>query len=485
MNINKKQVDDLTMVVSLEIANDDYISKVNDVLRDYRRKSNMSGFRPGKAPDGLIRKMYGKPVLVDELNKLVRDTLSEFIENEKLPILGEPLPAFTDDDNDWEIGNNFTFDFEIGLVPKINIHLSKDDHLTKYQIVVDQELIDRNIKEYTSRFGHFAYAESVTDFTERITGNIVQLDENKEPQEGGVNVEDTTLYLSLIKDEEYKKPFINAKVNDSIDFDLSATFPNEWEIATILKQNVKEDTGDVTGVSFRFTVTQVETFNDAELNQELFDKVFSDNTASSPEEFRERIEKDIAANFEYLTMNKFGRDARQYLLEKINPPLPETFLHKFLRRIKKEEVSESDFEQQFPAALKTTQWNIIADAIVQQNGIEASEQEMLNIAKETIRKQFAYYGIANCDDNVLTSYAMNQFKEDDGYRRKMADRVLEEKIIGVIYQTVDVTVKEISIDEFHKMENVEEDTENQEVENKTIESQKIENTEIIQENNEK
>ncbi|MDR2037919.1 MAG: trigger factor [Bacteroidales bacterium] len=470
MNINKNQVDDLNLTVSLEINNDDYASKVNDVLRDYRRKANMPGFRPGKVPEGLIRKMYGKPVLVDEINKLVSESLQKFIDDENLHVLGDPMPVTNGEELDWEIGNSFKFDFEMGLAPVIDQQPSKEDKITKYEITIEKDLIDKNIENYASRFGQFVETDAIKDMKEKLTGNIVQLDENQQPLEEGLSAEDTSVMVSLIKDKEHQKPFKKAKVGDEIVFNLSDTFPNDWEIASILRKKDKEEVGDIKDAMFRFSVSKIEKFENAALDQELFDKIFGEGVVKSAEELEEKIKEDIGKDFEEATMAKFGADAHTYFLEKINPALPEEFLRKWLWNANKEKIDEASFNEQFPSFLKSMQWSVISEAIIKQNEIKVEEQEIIDFAKESTRRQFAQYGITSFPDDALTSYAMNSLKEESNVRQVIS-QIMDKKVSDAIYQLVDVSVQEISLDDFNKMmtpEPVKE--ENKEENNNTEES---------------
>ncbi len=449
MNISKDRIDDLNLTVSVEIDKADYEPKVNEVLRDYRRKANMPGFRPGKVPEGLVRKMYGKAVLVDEINKLVSESLQKYITDEQLHVLGDPLPKTSGEELDWEIGNAYTFDFEMGLAPKVDVKLSKKDKIAKYQIIVDKDLINKHIENYTARFGQFVETEKVVDFKEKLTGDIVRLDSDNQPTEGGPAAEGRSVLLSLIKDENHKKPFKNAKVGDEIVFNLSETFPNDWEIASVLQKKNKEDVGDISGSMFRFSVKTIEKFQNAELDQELFDKVFGEGSVKSAEEFEERIKADIANDFEESGMAKFGYDAREYLSNKINPSLPEEFLRKWLKAANKE-ISDETFEKEFPAFLKSMKWDLISQAIAKENDFKVEEEEIIDFAKESTKRQFAQYGMTNFPDEALTNYAMNTLKEEKNIRQ-IVSQVVDKKVINAVYEAVDAPVKEITLDDFNKM----------------------------------
>jgi trigger factor len=450
MNINKEQINDLNLVVSMNISKDDYEPKVNEVLRDYRRKANMPGFRPGKIPEGLVRKMYGKHVLVDEINKLVSESLQKYINDEQLQVLGDPMPKTSGDDMEWEIGNDYTFGFEIGLAPAIDAGLSKNDKMTRYLITVGQDMVDKAIENHASHYGQFIDAGTVTDFKERLTGDIVQLGADSEPLPDGLAAEDTSIMLSLIKDEDRKKPFEQAKAGGEIIFNLSETFPNDWEIASILKKKDKEDVGDISASLFRFTVKNIQVFAKAEVDQDLFDKVFGEGAVKSAEEFEERIKESIAGDFKESSMAKFGFDAREYLLDKLNPPMPEEFLRKWLWAANKDKVDEAAFDKEFPAFLKSMKWELITQAIAKQNDFKVEEQEIIDFAKEATKRQFAQYGITNFPDDMLANYAMGTLKEEKNIRQ-IASQVIDKKVIDAIHDSVDVSIQEMSLADFNKM----------------------------------
>jgi len=448
MNINKEQIDDLNIVLSVQIGKDDYGDKVNEVLRDFRRKANMPGFRPGKVPEGLIRKMYGKAVLIDEINKLLPEAINNYIKEQEFKLLGDPLPKANSDDLDWEIGNDFTFDFEMGLAPDIEVNLSKNDHLTKYQIVVEQDLITKNIENYASRFGQFVDVDAIVDFTEKLTVDIVQLSQDGQPMPDSLSVEESAILLSLIKDEERKKSFENIKAGDEIIFNLWETFPNKWEVASILKMK-SDELGDISECLFKFTVTNIQKYVNAEVNQDLFDKILGEGKVKSFEEFETHIRENIESEFMESGMAKFNNDAREYLIEKINPPLPENFLRKWLLK-SNTELDEEVLEKEFPMFLKNTKWEVMVNIIAKQHELKVEEWEIVNNAKIYTQRHLARYGAYNFTDEDMTNYAMNYLKEEKN-AQEMASQVIGNKVFKIIFDAVEVNVQEISIDDFNKM----------------------------------
>ena len=447
MNINKEQIDDLNLLISVQIEKDDYSSKVNEILRNYRRKAKIPGFRPGKIPEGLIRKMYGKAVMIDEINKLVSESLQKYIEKELLNVLGGPLPKTKSDDLDWELGNDFSLEFEIGISPEIEVNLSKGIELTKYHIIVDNEAINNEIVRLSRQHGQLTEVDSVSDFTEKLTGDLIEMDGN-EISQIGLLVEDTNILLSLIKNDELKKPFENVKVGDEIVFNLSETFPNDWEIASILKKKTKEEVGDISASMFKFTVKNVQRWASAEMNQEFFDKVFGEGKAGDLAEFTKLIEQQVDNNYEESSISKFNYDFNEYLLEKINPPLPEEYLRKWLLATK-EKLDDETVENDFPIFLKNKKLELLLNAIARQYELDVDDAELLEMVKNTIKKQYSVYGI-NMPDETISNYAANYLKEEKNVRT-MASQVLQEKITKLVLEKVDLTIREISVEDFNSM----------------------------------
>jgi len=449
MNISKEQVDEVNIVVSMQIGKEDYEPKVNEILRDYRRKTNIQGFRPGKVPDGIIRKKYGKAVMIDEINKLVSESLPKYIEEQNLRTLGNPLPKSNGDEIEWEIGNDFTFDFEIGLAPEVSINLSKEDRINKYQIIVDQDMIDEEIKRFSIHFRKYMDVDFVEDFMEKLIGDIVQIGEDGQPLQNGLSAEDSSLLVEVIKDDECKKLFENAKTGDEIVFNLWQAFPNEREIASILKMKDKNEVGDISESLFRYTVKIIQKPFNAELDQELFDKVLGKDVVSNLEEFKTRIRENFISEYEEICFSKFNTDIREYLLNKFNPQLPEEFLLKWMKSANKD-LDEEIFEKEFPQFLENMKWEMIANAIIRKYELKVNEQEIVETAKTTSRAQLNMYGMKFVPDDILTQQAMKKLK-DENEIKSMASHALERKIVKTINEIVDLNVQEISMDDFNNM----------------------------------
>ncbi len=313
MNITRENIDDLNAVLNVKIEKADYQEKVEKVLKDYRKKANIKGFRPGMVPIDLIRKMYGFAVKVDEINKTVSENIHKYITDEKIEILGDPLPKSDEQEKiDFEKQDDFKFSFELGLAPEVVLNFGKKDKVDQYEIIIDEKMKNDYLSNYTRRFGEFKKAETVED-KDILKGKIEALDEQGNPKaEGPVN-DKATLAVDIIKDEEIKKEFIGKKENESIDFDLKKAFPNDNEIAGLLGKK-KEEVEGLEG-KFRFTIGEITRFHPAELNQELFNRIYGEGVVNSEEEFMKKIEEEISASLKRESDFKLMQDIKKLALE--------------------------------------------------------------------------------------------------------------------------------------------------------------------------
>ncbi|MBG0859397.1 MAG: trigger factor family protein, partial [Bacteroidales bacterium] len=271
MNITRENADDLTAVLKVNILKNDYEEKVEKVLRDYRKKANIKGFRPGMVPFGLIKKLYGKAVQIDEINKIVTENIQKYLTDEKIEILGDPLP-FKDENEkiDFDTQEDFTFSFELGLAPEVDLKISKKNKVNLYEIKVDDKMKNDFIENYTRRFGEFRKAD-LSEEKDILKGRIDAMDNSGNLIPEGISVENTTLAIDIIKDESIKKEFIGKKENETVDFDIKKAFPNENEVAGLLKRK-KEEIENISG-SFRFTISEVTRFYAAEVGPDLFRRI--------------------------------------------------------------------------------------------------------------------------------------------------------------------------------------------------------------------
>jgi trigger factor len=443
MNILKENIDDLNALLKVEIKKADYEENVEKVLRDYRKKANVKGFRPGMVPIGLVRKMYGKAVQLDEINKLVSESIHKYLHDEKVEILGDPLPKTDDQENiNFDTQEDFTFTFELGMTPQFEIKLSKKNKVTYYQITVDEKMKNDYVSNYTRRFGQFMSSEKSGE-KDMLKGNIAQLVDG----EDGLKAENTTLSIDIIKDEKIKKHFIGKVVNDEIEFDLRKAFPNDFEIAGILGKK-KDEVADVSG-KFRYTIKEINRFEPAEIGQELFDKVYGEGVISSEEDFHKKVEDEIITNLKRESDYKAMLDVKNLALEKTDFSLPEEFLKKWLLKVN-EKTTEDQIEKEFDSFRKDLKWQLIRNKIAKENEIKISEEELQAEAENITRYQFQQYGLFYATDEQIGNYAKEMLKREEEAKR-IAEKILEEKAIEKLKEVVKLEDKKISADDFNKL----------------------------------
>jgi trigger factor len=447
MNITRENIDDLNAVLKVEITKPDYEEKVEHVLRDYRKKANIRGFRPGMVPIGLVRKMYGRAVQIDEINKVVTDNIQKYIADEKIQILGDPLPKSDEQEHiDFDTQENFTFSFELGLSPVFDVRLTKKNKVTRYDIIVDEKMRNDYIENYTRRFGDLRN-ETETDEKDVIKGKLEAIDENGNPVPEGPSTESGSLSIDIIKDKKIKKLFIGKGINDTVDFDIKKAFPNDSEVAGLL-QIKKEEAEGIVG-NFRFTIGEISRFYPAELGQDLYDRIFGEGVVNSEDEFMNKIEEEIAASLKRETEYKLGIDTKALVIEKTEFSLPEEFLKKWLLRVNENTTAEQ-IENDFDSFRKDLKWQLIRNKVARDNEVKITEEELLNEASNITRLQFQQYGLFYATDEQISNYARETLKKEEDAKR-IADKILEEKVILLLEDMVKIESKSVKIDEFNKL----------------------------------
>jgi trigger factor len=447
MNITRENIDDLNAVLKIQVERADYDGNVEKVLRDYRKKANIKGFRPGMVPIGLIKKMYGKAVQIDEINKVVTDNIQKYLTDEKIEILGDPLPKIDDNEKiDFDTQESFTFSFELGLAPAFETKLSKKNKVTYYEIAADDKMKNDYLDNYTRRYGKFEKAE-ISEEKDILKGKIEALDDKGNPGPEGIVADDTSLSIEVIKDKKIKKQFIGRAEKDSIDFDLRKAFPNDNEIAGLLKKQ-KEEIVKVEG-DFRFTINEVSRFRPAELNQELFDRIYGENIIHSEEEFRNRINEEITANLRNESEYKLSVDLKKLAIEKSEFNLPEAFLKRWLLKVN-EKTTEELVEKEFDNFSRDLKWQLIRNKIARTNELKITEEELLKEAEKITRYQFSQYGLFYATDEQVGNYAKETLKREEDAKR-IADKILEEKVNLILKDIVKLENKSVSIEEFNKL----------------------------------
>lgn len=448
MNITRENIDELNGLIRVSIEKADYETSVEDVLKDYRKKVNMPGFRPGKVPAGLVKKMYGKSALVDEVNKILTQELSKYLVEEKLNILGEPLPNEDQQKEiDWDNDADFEFLFDIGFAPEVKVSLDKRSKYTAYKVAITDEMIDEQVKAYTSRFGK-SEATDVVEAEGTVRGNIAQVDADGNPTEGGASVEMALISIDVIKDEEIKKTFVGKKVDDEVVFDIKKAYPNDTEIGYLL--NIpKEEAAAIEG-DFKITIKEINKFVEAEVNEDLFKQIYGDDTEIKDEKaFRAKVKSEIEEAYVPSSDYKFANDARDTLVEKATMEFPEAFLKRWLKATNKE-LTDDQIEADFPLFVTDLKWQIIKEEIIKENELKVEEPEVLELAREVAAAQFRQYGMFNVPDEHLDGFVQQMMsKEED--RNRLYSKKMEDKIMEVVKSKVNVTDKEVSKEEFDKL----------------------------------
>ena len=447
MNITKEQVDDLNAVLTVKIEEADYQQKVEDVLKDYRRKARVDGFRPGKVPMGMIRKMYYKPVLAEEINRMVGDKLMTYIREEKLRILGEPLPH-TDNEKtvDFDNDKEFEFSFDLGLAPEFEMEISENDTIPYYDITVEEKLIDEHTDNVAKRFGDFSPVEK-SGGDELIKAGLTELDADGNALEGGITHNEVSMSLDMMKDEEQKKLFIGCKVGDKVIFNVKKAYPNTTEISSLLGIT-KEEAEAISG-DFEADILEVLMFEKHEVNQELFDKVYGEGAVNGEEEFRAKLKEELKSNYERESDYKFALDAKDYLIKKADLNLPAEFLKRWLTEAN-ENIDREKIDSEFGEYENEFRWQLIKDKIIRKYEIKVSQEELFEYAMILSRNQFYQYGLYNVQDEHLENFAREQLNKPEEARR-LSEQKYEDKVISYVKDNVKLDKKETDPEKFKKL----------------------------------
>lgn len=449
MNVTLKNIDGANALASVRIEKADYQEKVEKSLKNIRQKANIPGFRKGMTPMGMIKKMYGKSVLAEEINKLVGESLYGHIRENKVNILGEPLPNTTEQKEiDFDTQDEFEFLFDLGLVPEIKINLSKEDVVNFYNVTISQEMIDRQVSAYTERNGKYEQAESV-EGKDMVKGLLVELDENGSAKEGGLQIEGAVMIPAYLKDETEKELFTGATKGSDVVFNpKKACGGNEYEIAHILK--VQKEEAAAIESNFKLTIQEITRHIPAAIDQTLFDTVYGEGVVTSEADFYAKIRESIAAQLQPESDYKFWIDARPVIEEKVGAlQLPNEFLKRWLLASGENKTPES-VEEEFPAMVKELTWHLIKEEIAKANDVKVEEADMLNVAKMATRAQFAGYGMMDVPADILDKYAADMMK-DEKARRNLVERAVEDKIRDAVKALVSLNEIEISQEDFYKL----------------------------------
>ena len=445
MKITKTSVDDLNCVVVITIEKQDYEATINETLKDHRKKANMSGFRKGMVPIGLIKKMYGKAALGEEVNKILSRELNRYISEQNLNILGEPLPSKSFETKfDFDNWGDFEFAFDLGLSPEINVDFEKLGKLPYYEITVDEDSIDKQVENYATRFGENVPAEEVGE-KETTIGDFVQVDDEGTTVENGISASGVQVAVQLIKEEIVRQLFIGAKVGDVLKFNPRVAYANDHEVAHLLK--VKDDEIEKVDADFNFTINKINTFVPAEINEALIKKVYGENTdLLTVEDFRKKIADDLRSNHLYSSDYRFMIDAKAAITKDLALQLPVKFLKRWLTETN-DKVTAEQIEDEFDHFRTDLEWTLIKGNLAKANGIRVEEADITGMARGTARIQFHQYGMFNLPEEYLDNYAKS-ILENKEQKQKMAEKIIEDKVLELIKVNSDIDIKQVTQKEF-------------------------------------
>lgn len=444
MNVTHQNNDALTATLTVKVDKADYDLKVEQSLKDVRKKAVIKGFRPGHAPASLINKMYRKSAIVEEVNKLVSESISNYIFEQKINILGEPLPSEKQEGIDWDEQKDFEFLFDMALAPEFETKLSKRDKVPYFTIKVDEKMRDSYIESISGRYGSYQIAKK-SDGDSLLKATLTELNADESPKEDGLTVEDGLISVMLVADDAEKAKLTGTKVGDVMVLDVTKAFPNETDRAALLN-TAKENLADFEPL-FQATITEVKHYKKAEINQELFDKIYGEGVVTTTEEFHNKVDEDIKMNLKGDSERKFYMDVRNKLIEKFGIELPKEFLVRWLVAINEGKFTAEQVEKDYPHFENDLKWQLIRDKIAGEQEFKVEEQELVSIAKGYIANQMMQYGMGQLPEEFIEKYA-NDLLTKDEERRKLAERVIENKVIEWLKETIKLDEKEVDFEKF-------------------------------------
>ena len=446
MNVKFENVSKAQGLLTISMEKADYQENVDKALKDAKKKIQMPGFRPGMVPMGLVQKMYGKQVKADEINKILQEKIYGYIKDNKIDMLGEPLP-----NDEKEAGlslddDNLTFYFDIALAPQFNAEIGKDDAITYYEIKVSEEMVNNQVKAYAQQGGKYEQVDSYKE-NDVIKGQLVELGADGSAKEDGIVVEGATLMPQYIKDEAQKKLFAKAKKGAAIVFNPAKAYEgNAIEISSLLNRKKEEVEG--IDADFSLTVQDITRFVESELNQELFDHVFGKDAVKDEAGFRAKVEESIAKSFVPDSDYKFLLDVRAYLMEKVGKL---EYAEDLLKRIMK--ANKPDAEQDeatFQRSLEELTWHLIQEKLVEKYSIKVEDDDIKAMAREATRAQFAQYGMMNIPDELLDNYSKEMLKKRETVDG-LVNRAIETKLTAALKGEVKLKNKKVTVEEFNKL----------------------------------
>lgn len=436
MNITKEQVDALNAVVTVSITEEDYKPQVDKVLKDYRKNANIPGFRKGAVPMSLVQKQYGKAVLADEVNKLLQNSLNDYLKEEKIDILGNPLPK-VNEQFDWD-ANEYTFEFELGLAPEFSVDLAGKNKIVKYNIVADDEMLNEQVERIQKQYGKLISKEEVEEGDD-IKGTFVN-------EEEGINNE-VTISTDIFKSKRAAKKFLGKKVGDVVTVPTKGLFDDDHKLMEYLK--VEHDKAHGLEINVDFKIEEINTTEPAELNQELFDKLFGEGVVTSVEDLKGKIKEDAEKQFAQQADQKYLNDVTEWLIEETNFELPAEFLKKWIQTAGENPLTPEQAEEEYAKSEKGLRYQLIENKVMTENDIQLTMEELRGHAAVIIKQQMAQFGQMDPTDEDVDNIVTRVLSNQDEVKR-LSEQVMGQKMLELFNEKVKSKSKEITYNDFIK-----------------------------------
>lgn len=436
MNITRENIDALNAVVKVDIAKEDYSDKVEKILTDYRKSANIPGFRKGHVPMTMVKKQYGKAVLVDEVNKLLQDALNKYMTEEKLDVLGNPLPK-KQDKLDWD-AESFTFEFELGLAPEFDVELKTKKPITQYTIVADKKMIDNQVDHIRKQYGKLISQDAVSKDSE-ITGVFVN-------EEKDINNK-ATFTLDKFKGKATEKQFVGAKVGDVVTLNTKGLFEDDHDLMHLLK--VSHDDAHGLDVDVNFTINEVNKRELADLDQELFDKLFGKGVVTTVTELKDKIKADSEKQFAQQGDQKFLNDVTEYLVENTKFDLPASFLQRWMQTAGEEQMDADQAKDEYEKSEKSMRYQLIEGKLIEKHNLQVTFDDLKAFSKEMIKVQMAQFGQMDPSEKELDDIAARILSNKEEIKR-LSEQLMSQKLLELYKKEVNVKVKEMTYDDFVK-----------------------------------
>jgi trigger factor len=433
-------------LIKISLTETDYLPKVDEKLKDVSRKANLKGFRAGKVPTGVIKKMYGKSILVEEVNHLISHSISDYIKENKLKVLGDPLPnAEKARAIDWDIQKEFDFEFQIGMVEDFAVDLSSKVKVTSYPIEVDQKTIDETVNDVITRYGNVMYPEA-SEVGDNLFGDISLKGEASEEAKKG-----SYIAIEKVEKKEQQK-FIGLKKDDSVEFEIEKIFSGEAEIARAL--NITEEEAKGAKGTYVFVVTSLSRVEKATVNQELFDKVFGKDVVKSEEEFMTKIKETIGENYNRETQHLLEHEIQHYYVDHTKIAMPDNFLKQWLKATSGGQVTDDVLEKEFNLYKDSLKWDLIKNRITEEREIKVDGEEVREKARQLIMDQFGGPAIAAQLGDKMEEIANNYLSGQDGKGEnfmRIYNQLRQERIMKVVKENITIAEKKVTLEEFKKL----------------------------------